>query len=393
MSKLISDILTAPEPAFGNVVQDWESLSGRQGLDVRLALEIDAGLQQVLTSLGLDHRDTTDSELYHALASRAALDNDKLAQHIGVGEADSPEAMCRKVLVFVRTITDEQAIWAVKPSVIKRLLRAAPPKKLMKLGGQRSIDSVLKREPLGELLATAHVVELPVWTAKLRGAYKKLKASDFDYQKSEMQLISPKRLAALREHDIVIQQPVVPVRELGSCLIIPPRERFRGDVLLLTHLLLEAGREAQMYGTFYKALAGQPTFGEVFARTIGKGMQPVARQVFGIDWSVLHGLTARDDNPFAHDFGLGPDTDDVTVPSTAMILSEHLPDFSFWHGHFVGRGTPDGPVSCHLGDVIVNLANQAPYARRVSHYVQASLWDEFCARYLSHPAVAQKVLK
>lgn len=392
MSRLLSDILQAPEPHFSHTIKEWEALSGNRGLDVHLSLEINKRLREVLNSLGLDSRDTTDSELYHALKVRAEADNDSLAAYLDITDKDTPRTMSVKVAKFLKKHIASKDVWAIKQSVIKRCMSAVPPKRMMKEGGQRSIDSVLRRESIPLLLALSTIIESTQWRQKFQAQYKKLQVTDFDHRPADVVILPAKHLSMLIDNNHAVHSPVVTVRELGVLIVIPPPQRFAGDVLALAHLLLEGWRAVQMYSAFYRVLSSYPKFGENFVQTLQQGMQKISHERFGANWSTFHGLAKHDDNDVWQDLGPGMDKDDLLLPSAALVLSQHIPEFVFWDCSYVGRPAPGGPISCHLGDVIINSVNNLPYERRVNNSVKSALWDEFYVRYFSQTSVSEKVL-
>src|SRR4051812_28376355 len=100
MSRLISDILEASEPAFSHMVQDWERLIGRPAIDVRLSAEVINSTADLVKLLGLDPKDTTSREFYYALNKKALEDERLLSGHLGVGQSDTPAQLVKKVIKF-----------------------------------------------------------------------------------------------------------------------------------------------------------------------------------------------------------------------------------------------------------------------------------------------------
>ncbi len=393
MSRLISDILQAPEPHFSHLVREWENLSGRKGLDIHLATEINHSLRTVNDMLGLDPADTTDRELYYALAQRAAMDNQKLAQHIGITPIDSSVEMCKKTIKFVKNLSIAQPVWAIKASVIRQYLQIHPPKKLMKICGLRSIDSVLKRQNPGELLALSMLTEPADWTTKLHSSYKKLNVSDFDQEKADILTLSVRQRNTLKKAGYPMKELILPARETGTIVVVPPEKRFDYDVLLMATMLIETLRERYMYSTYFRSLSTLPKFGVKVADTLQKGIYASSEKILGTSWSVYHGLAARSQISQFPELGPGLEFEDPVVPTSSVLLSTKIPEFVFWRSHFTGKHVPGGPVSCHISDVVINAAGKVVYEDRTAGYLQAALWDEFRIRYLSEESLARKILK
>src|SRR5438105_1078658 len=75
MSATLSDFLDKPEGPVAKFINTAEKLTGCPSEDARLISEIAAQLKPKISSLGLDHSDTEDKELYYALQSKAQTNN------------------------------------------------------------------------------------------------------------------------------------------------------------------------------------------------------------------------------------------------------------------------------------------------------------------------------
>jgi hypothetical protein len=394
MSRIISDILRAPEPAFSHIIADWERLAGRPSVDVKLTSELRRVVREIIRDLGLDARDTTPEELYYALTRRALDDNQRLAEHIGIKEADTPRILVKKIITFIEKLAVEREVWAVKNSVVKQLLKAHPPKKLMKISGFRSIDSVLKRQSTSELLALAALVEPADWVQKFHNRYKKLTSSDFDSRTSEVCIADSAQIEKLRSAEYLKHQLVLPQYELGSILVAPPAQRFAGDVLVFTTAILESLRACRIYSAYFRAMSVWPKFGENIVEALSQGLAQASKSQLNSGWPALHALPLEAAERLLA--GLQPhlQPSDLHAPNSATVLAEVLPSFRFWvQRHYVCHPTKNGAVSCHLFDVAVNASNGLPYEQRVSAYGQGSLWNELSVRYLFHEPVARQTLK
>src|SRR5687768_9056830 len=83
MPKVLRDLLNAEEPLFDKSIEQLEKVSHRQGVDVRLIGEIHQRAAEAMRKLGLDEKDTTGPELYHALIAKITEHDEHLAKQIG----------------------------------------------------------------------------------------------------------------------------------------------------------------------------------------------------------------------------------------------------------------------------------------------------------------------
>src|SRR5665213_1747221 len=150
-------------------------------------------LKSKVESLGLDPADTTGEELYEAL--KVKLSND-LAQLDGAwglnGSNDS-----QKIIQVLEQAARKDDILAIKCVAIKRLLKASPPKKTMKLLGYRSLESMLKREDTRQVLAIALNHESNLWNSRVSHKISGLKSSDYEFRK--IKFFANSNIAAVRQ--------------------------------------------------------------------------------------------------------------------------------------------------------------------------------------------------
>ncbi|HEX7632869.1 MAG TPA: hypothetical protein VF401_00935, partial [Candidatus Saccharimonadales bacterium] len=149
MTRFLSESLQAPEPFFRLGLKHLESANGHPGTDIRFSTEVLQSTQAKLRELGLDPKDTTAQELYHVLEQRIKEDDARLTRTLRTRAAThvSAEAEVTAGMIHaLKELPDSKQCFALKPSVLKAILKKTPPKKAMKALGYRSLDSFLKHE-------------------------------------------------------------------------------------------------------------------------------------------------------------------------------------------------------------------------------------------------------
>jgi hypothetical protein len=179
MSKHISNILSQPERLVRQTLDRLEDKNGYPSHDARHLAE---NIQQVrlkIAGLGLDPDDTTAQELYHALLVR--FEKDSLAFDIENGfHSLEFEQKAAKAAEIIKNNTDLPQRWVLKPTAAKNLLRQHPPKKLMKQLSYRSMESMLKRENIGQLYIQANLTESAAWKKELARLVSKQDTTVFE---------------------------------------------------------------------------------------------------------------------------------------------------------------------------------------------------------------------
>ncbi len=387
MTRLISDILSAKEPEFSHNLHSWERLAHKPAVDIVLSGDIKGSVKETVNKLGLDEKDTTPRELYYSLKKRAVDDSIILEKKMGAKTTDSPEQIAKKAIVYAQKLLSEYSFWSIKQSAAKKIIKAVPPKKLMKILGYRSIDAVLKRESAGLILVLASLVD-PDYALRLAAQYKKLQPSDFDTHKVSVELIPKEILAKLRKQNLLTNQYILNAYQTGAIIVVPPTKRFKGDSLLLLSSIIEAAKGVAMYSSYFKTLSVEKKFGENIAQLLLQGLTNNSRSRIGTGWSSLHALAKKDPSKLPESIGPHIHDDDLKTPSLSDIE-----EITFWHDKlYVVQVHPEGIISCNILDVLINVANEVPHERSVRLYGQSYLWDELIARYLLHEPIRKLII-
>jgi hypothetical protein len=392
VSRLISDILQAPEPHFSHTIQQWEQLGNKPGHDSRLISDISQRRQDALRKLKLDEADTTPKELFYALRHHAGGSNQELEKAVGVKATDTPRQAVEKIIKFVEKLDVPKEVWVVKQTVIKDLLKKQPPKKLLKTLGSRSIDSILKRNSAYEILVIASCVETLDWREKFRLKLKKLKPSDFRVNQASIFQLAPAKADKIRSAGLAARSSLINNYETGSILVVPPKRRFDLDTLGLTIALLQSLHDLRVYSAYFRHISLKPDFGNELYSALRGGL-PGKMHELKIGWK-----------PLQRHFNNAPESfkkveqpylqyDDVVVVAPLDALGKTVPGLDFWRDKGFSFLYIDIPVSMHLMDVVVNASNRLPYEKSTHDYLRAGLWEELAFRYLESPPIQSKTIK
>lgn len=392
MSRLISDILNAPEPHFSRTIQNWERLSNNAGHDLRLVSEVSAGRKFYLKNLGLDEDDTTPRELYYALRHKAADTNKKFEEKLGIKDDDSPEKVIAKVVKFIESQNLASDLWAIKPPVIKQILKKSVPKKLLKTLGLRSVDSVLKRTDPREILALAYFIESPEWTKKINTSLKNLSPNDFQNCDINILIIPQIKTKKLRKTAVKNVGIIKTCYEIGTVIITPPAKRFNTDslgyALILTHQL----HEASVYSSYFRYISVKNDFGHRFVQAIREGLPGKLNQL-SIGWKPLHQHLQANPETFSKIEQPYLQTEHIAHPSPYQLMENLIPDGNFWKGGDIVFMTDNKhTASVNLVDVIINSSNGTVFENSKNPYLQSQLWQNLGSRYLQNGQIEALVI-
>lgn len=397
MAKFLRDLLDAKEPLFSLSLQQLEKASGQKGIDTKLVGDIYEKAHEATRKLGLDHKDTTGPELYHALTALIQRHDEHLAQSLGA----TYDSSVQMLLPLMKKAVDETDIpkdcWVLKRSVAKDMLRNMPPPNIMKRLGYRSVDSMLKHENLAEIYGALRFAETPDWLKAFNKTYENLHPTDFEKRQIEIILMPHDRWGDIAEQFIQKKRHnVTHLKELGVILLLPVKaEKLPGITIWATSLLFHYINEIRLYSSFFKLKQVQPDFGKVFVETLiaDPDLGPVMAGQ-NIHWRVIQryfGKLEKENHPEIFEPHVQPE--DLHWRRAEEMLYKIDPELEFWKGmDYVGLMYEDRPVVFNMMDVAAAYCNNTPYEQRVIYHFRESLWNEIFIRYMGQKNLEEQVL-
>lgn len=398
MSKYMSDLLRADEPMFTMALKQLEQATGDQSVDVRLTAEITGKAHLKMRELGLDPKDTTGIELYHALLALVKKHDEFLAKKIGVDDPSDVQKLMPKIKKIIGQTDVPKKVWVLKASVAKRLLKAMPPKRVMKHLGYKSVDSMIKREPIAELYGSLRFAEEPAWLNAFLQKYKKLQPSDFETRDIEIVLMDSHKWGSLTK-DFVHKKRhnLTHLKELGVILMLPmPIKKMHGITITVLPLLLHYLNEIRLYSSFFKLQQVKPNFGDIVVDTLIA--DPDEHAVMAgqkIHWRVIQRYFGKLESEYHPEmFEPHVQPEDLHWRKAEEVLFRVEPALHFWYDMDYVALLYDGrPLTFNLMDLAISYVNDLPYENRAVYHFRESLWNEIFIRYLGQQTLENQVLK
>jgi len=394
----LRDLLDAEEPLFDESLKQLEAASHRQGVDVKLTAEIQQRALTAMRALGLDVKDTTGRELYHALIAKVKEHDAHLAKSIG----GTPNMKVKELLPLLKKAAEKvktpRDAWVLKKSVAKEMLRRTPPPNIMKRLGYRSVDSMLKRENLAEVYGALRFAETPEWLNAFDEHYKKLKPSDFETRKIEIVIMPGERWGNIAEHFIQKKRHnITHLKELGVILMLPVMaDHLPGITIWVMSLLFHYTNEIRLYSSYFKLQQVKKNFGEIIVTTLiaDPDLGPIMAG-HHIHWRVIQryfGKFETESHPEIFEPHVQPE--DLHWRHAEDILYDIDPELGFWRGTDYVALMHDGrPTAFNMMDVAASYCNETPYEARTIYHFRESLWNEIFMRYMGQKTLQEQVLK
>lgn len=398
MSRILSELLGATEPLFSIALKQLENASGNPSADVRLSAEIIGKVHMKTRELGLDPKDTTGKELYQALISLVEKHDQFLANYLGGRDASDVQDMLPRIKNMVDKLHIPKQAWVLKHSVAKRLLKATPPRSVMKHLGYRSVDSMLKREPAAEIFGATRFMESAEWSLSFIAKYKKLQTHDFESRQIEIMQLDVKKWGTTGNEFVNKKRHgITHLKEFGIIIMLPmPVKSMPGITITLLPLLIHYINEIRLYSAYFKLQQVRPDFSEIVVSTLHS--DPANHAVMAgqnIHWRVIQKYFGSQDgirHPEIFEPHVQPE--DLSWRKAEEVLYHIEPALKFWHDmDYVGTLQEGRPISFNLMDIAISYVNNLPYSERAVHHVRESLWNEIFMRYMGQRTLENQILR
>jgi hypothetical protein len=373
MSKKLAELLDEPEVVVESVIKKLEHISGWESTDVRLLAEINNKVLAKHLELGLDPKDTTGPELYHALLAKLNKDEEKFS------------LPANTIINQVSGVHKNYHVYSLKRNVAKELLRSHPPRRLMKQLSFRSVDSMLKRENVCELYVGLMKYESPRWLNVFYKDVAKLTPSDFETQEIEIVKMTPKRWNEINDENVASTIPL-----LGSVAVW---DTSVGSVSLALNVC-QSINELRTISAHIKLKNVESNFGKNLVEILQSQKEhPFKISVLPITWhTIFNHYGQRTSSEHTEFFGPHMLHEDIKVHNPLKLLSKISPVFNWWQDlEYVAAKSAEGLVSLNLHDIVNSVGKN--FDQRSLQHSRQSLWHEFLNRYFAYPSVEQHFMQ
>jgi hypothetical protein len=233
MSCALAKLLNEPEQVIKKAIRILEGKNGYPSHDVRHLADNIQRVRSKISELNLDPDDTTSEELYHALLVKFQKDNRVFAAQYGAFANDYD----KKIDLVVELIADKiklPEVWTLKSHTAKQLVKNQPPKKIMKILGYRSVESLIKRQNIAELLLMSEYIESSAWCRAYQKKINSLDSSQFERQPIKLVSLSLAKWGEAENDKLVVFNANV-----GALGLLPTRSLANAELLTMVVLLLD----------------------------------------------------------------------------------------------------------------------------------------------------------
>lgn len=395
MSRVLAELLSQNEPAFRLQLAWLEAAAGAPAADIRLMMHVVGETREKIRALGLDPHDTTGQELFAALRERLLADEARLREALGVKDAGQGEVLAA-VKRQLDAVDMPMEVFVMKQSVVRQLYKKLQPKATMKKLGYRSMDSMIKHEPVPQLVAATALCESRDWHKKRLEAARKLQPKDFEIRRISFQVPTAKQWPKLAAHFVgEHKHNILSLPEVGAVMLLPIDRDLPALAITTMLLCLQYVNEIRAQSSYLKLQQVRPDFGQVVHDILLH--EPMTKAELGgeqLPWSMVQWFYGHGHSSYQPGiFEPHVQPEDLSWHEAESVLTSIHPALEFWAGsELLGLVDNGQPVSLNMLDMSIAVCNGLDYSQRLVHYMQSALSKELLGRYLHHENLQEMLL-
>lgn len=401
----LSNILRADKDYLAKIETHLSLVTGKKGVLERVVEENRTAVERSLLTLGVS-KDAGAREVYDALISKIEADDHKVFQAFGEPKC-SDCGDCERMLSVAKKVAEVRKGFFIKEAKAKEFLTNEPPKKVMKYLGYDSVERMLAREDLYEVMSALRFIEGNEW---LNGVffkqYETLTPDDFEERVVKAQALSDKWNGAAEKFVRKKWHNISHLKEMGIVFVIPLSLGISGELLRMLSLVFHYLHEVSFYSDMFRRIAEVPTTfaanvtsllcGDVFDRRMPEGEKTF--------WLVVQRYLAKDDE---HDWRLSvprvnPEAlhwlrAEEDLVKLGDVVNGFSADMAFWKNlgwvgdYFKDEVGNNTLVSFNLVDTVMSLVKEKELIKYLYHH-QEALWNKIFTEYFSRDEL-EKVSK
>lgn len=391
----IARILRTDKDFLAKAENRFMALTGRRGILDKIAEENETVICDRLARLGLT-RDVGAEEVYDALISKIEADELKMFEALGRPSC-AERADCDRSIELVRKVHPPARGLFLKKEKAFEFLRREPPGRVMSYLGYASVDELLAKENLLEVMSALRFVEGSDWlNSVFFKQYERLTPDDFEEREIQICVLDKKWIGAAEKFLRKKWHNISHLKELGVVFVIPASLGISGEIIRMLSLVFHYLNEVKFYADVIRSIAQTPaTFstnllsllrGDVEERRLSEGGRSL--------WLVVQRYLAKDDendwrlfvpriNPEALHW-IRAEEDMIKLGNSIDSIGS---DLSFWLdlgwvGDFfkddIGN---DVLVSFDLVDAVMSLVKRKELIKYLYHH-QEALWNKIFIEYM-----------
>jgi len=400
----IAKILRTDKDTVKTVEDFMSSFAGHDSTIERIYEENERVISQKMGLLGISQKSA--KSIYDALIKKIETDDKRLNSFIHKENIGKLEGFFN-LITLSNNLANVGSGYFLKEEVAQKLIRHAPPSRIMNFLEYTNADEMLKKENIFELFSALRFIEGSEWLNNVFfKQYHDLKPDDFEERPIRAILLDKKWNEPAEEFIKKKFHNVSHLKELGIIFIIPSFMGISGETMRTLTLVLHYFHEIKFYSMLFKKYASESEeeFSEkVISSLRGDVMDKrFPEDELGKKWLIVQRYLAKDDefdwrlfyphvNPEAIHWSKAED--DIAR------LGEKYGELglSFWENlDHIGDFFPDEAgvdilVSFNLIDVTMSLVQKKHLIKYLYHH-QEAIWNKIFSEFMGYERMEQMII-
>lgn len=371
-------------PFLDETIRRLEHITGNDSLDIRYSLDIKNRGVELLQNIGLDPLDSTRDEVNRCLESRMRTASHELAQTLASTDKRAiSELDAARIVDLITPCFRYKYAWVVKRSFVKKLIKQVPPTATMAKLHYKSVDSMLKRTPVKNILLECILSEDDNWIKIFSQKIADTTPSDFERRAIEC-VVSSAHIDDKKDALLMI---------MGVVAFVGFDAMHPVNVMRKTLELVARVNQCRSQQTYIAQFYALNQFGDHIQRIVEEGKSATKVRI-GLNYLYFDELLSKVRLPtkismFDSELHV-LSADDYHYNNISETIHFYCPSFDvFKEIDDVYIQCVDGIVSCSPADIVSGLFTEEPQsAATIDNVICAML-----SRYLENPIAAKHLVR
>ncbi len=390
----VAHILRTDKDYIYSVEKRLSQFTGKKGVFDRIIYENEVRIKDRLQKLGLSE-DAHAKEVYDALIGKVESHDVWLCERTGSNKCSVPQDFLNAIAIAKKVLKIPKGYF-IKMEKAAELLKKTPPTKIIAYLGYRTVEEMLAKEDIVEILAALRFVEGNEWLNKsFFPQYNSLTPADFEDRAVEVRVLSEKWAKFAKIFVMKKWHNVSHLKEFGILFVIPTSLGISGELLRMLSLIFHYSHEIPFYSEIIKTLAEHPkTFVEHLLSLLrGDTLDKRLPENDSVQWLVIQRYLAKDDEndwrlfvPHINPEALHWHKAEDDLEASASSFGELGRGLNFWRDldwvgdFFHDEMGNDILVSFDLVDTVMGLVKRHEQVKFLYHH-QEALWNRIFIEY------------
>jgi len=184
MTKYLNQALHQHHPVFNQNLKRLNQLAGNSVLDIQFTNQIENQLRHKVNQLDLDFDDSEPAEIYFALRHKMLQDERLFLKSTHQDEVNDYQDWIDGLVDYLNQLVAQfEPVLSIKSKWLKETITDLKPHHTLKSLGYRSYQSMIKREPIENIILSMQLNESKSLLTKFNNALNNLNFTDFDQSK------------------------------------------------------------------------------------------------------------------------------------------------------------------------------------------------------------------